>query len=256
MKVAQAKFKILSNTSSGEKYFKLILDAGQIAKQAIPGQFVMVKVSDGISPLLRRPLGVHRVSGNKLELLYEVVGQGTKTLAQKKPGEYLDLIGPLGNGFILKPRPVLIAGGMGVAPLVYLAQKIRGHKPIVFIGAKTKSHILCEKDFKKLGLAVKIATDDGSRGFRGRVTDLFKGYLPTIDDRLSVIYACGPQPMLKEVSRLSQKCKIDAQLSLEAHMSCGIGACLGCVVETKFGQKRVCQDGPVFTAAEIIWRQG
>jgi len=253
MKTLQLKFKIISNLPVGGKYFKLTLDAGKIAQRAIPGQFIMLKVSDGLSPLLRRPLGVHRVNKNKVELLYEVIGPGTKILMQKKPGEYLDIIGPLGNGFTLKQRPVLIAGGMGVAPLVFLAGKLSRQKPLVLIGAKTKNHILCVKEFKKFSCAVKIATDDGSLGFKGRVTDLFRDYLSTINHRTLTIYACGPKPMLREVAAISQKYSVPAQISLEAHMSCGFGACMGCAVETKAGQKRVCQDGPVFDSQEVIW---
>ncbi len=257
MKIVQGKFKILSNIPAGEKYFKLCLDAGKIARPAVPGQFVMVRVSEGIQPLLRRPLGVHGVSGNKVELLYEIIGQGTVILSQKKPGEYLDVIGPLGNGFTFRHRAILIAGGMGVAPLVFLAEKLSRSRPMVLIGGQSKGHILCADEFSKLGCSVKIATDDGSLGFKGKVTELLENILKSRHCepcRGEAIFACGPGPMLKEISRLSQEHKIDAQLSLEAHMSCGFGVCLGCSVETKSSQKKVCQDGPVFDSQEIVWR--
>jgi dihydroorotate dehydrogenase electron transfer subunit len=148
---------------------------------------------------------------------------------------------------------------MGVAPLVFLADKLRalttsGQRPAtILIGAKNKNQILCEREFKKLGCEVKIATDDGSRGFHGKVTDLLKHLPSTIDHRPSTIYACGPAPMLKAVAVLAKQYRIPAQVSLEAHMACGIGACLGCVVETIEGYKRVCQEGPVFPAQEVVW---
>jgi dihydroorotate dehydrogenase electron transfer subunit len=266
MKQIQIKTKIVKNYQVGEKYFKAIITAPEIAKTASPGQFVMARVKNSCEPLLRRPLGIHRVCGKNIELLYEIAGRGTEILSQKKSGEYLDIIGPLGNGFdyrlsTIDYRPILIAGGMGVAPLLFLAERIRGHqvtkspshKLVVIIGAKTKSHIICEKEFKNLGYDVKIATDDGSAGFKGHITDLLKNKLLAADHRLSTIYACGPKPMLKELARIAKVNNLPAQVSLEAHMACGIGACLGCVVNTEDGFKRVCKDGPVFRADEIVW---
>lgn len=143
---------------------------------------------------------------------------------------------------------------MGVAPLLFLAEKLTRNRTLVLIGAKTKSQILCGQEFKKLGCEVKIATDDGSQGHKGKVTDLLNKILPlAISHKPLAIYACGPRPMLKEISRLSQEYKIPAQISWEEHLACGIGACRGCVVKTKTGYQRVCQEGPVFTAPEIIW---
>jgi len=310
----QVRAKILYNKKIKGNYFHLLLRAPKIAKESIPGKFLMVqesikhfpvyhlrkplkaiaegdfldiKVNDANEPLLRRPLSIHRVKGDNIELLYEVVGRATQILSRRKLGEYLDVIGPLGNGFnyplslpvrqagaIRYPLPVLVAGGMGVAPLAFLAEKLaysvertayrkeKGLKlsvkryplnAIVLIGAKTKDEILCEKEFRNLGCDVKIATDDGSRGFKGKITDLLKALLLTMNYQLSTIYACGPRPMLKEISRISKKYNIPAQASLEEHMACGIGVCLGCVVNTKDGFKRVCKEGPVFNADEIIW---
>lgn len=275
----QLKAKIISNNKVSADCGHCVLSLPGLAGRALPGQFVNVKVSDGCEPLLRRPLSIHRASGKNIELLYKVLGPGTKALSQKKPGEYLDLIGPLGNGLnyqlpITNYRlPILVAGGMGVAPLVFLAEKLAeiqnpsrksgipqrttqgaGKSQIlVLIGAKSKKDILCDKEFKKLGCDVKIATDDGSRGFKGKITDLLKYLLLTIDYRLSTIYACGPRPMLKALNTVAREYNIPAQVSLEEHMSCGFGACLGCVVQTKSGYKRVCKEGPVFNASEIIW---
>jgi len=262
----QIKAKLLYNKRVKDEYLCFAFEAREIAKRACPGQFVNIRIIDNYAPLLRRPFSIHRIRGKNIEIFYEVVGQGTEILTQKKAGEYIDIIGPLGNGFdyptpyTLRPTPILIAGGMGVAPLIFLAEKLTErktqnskHKTLVLIGAKTKKQILCEEEFKKLGCAVKIATDDGSRGFKGYVSELLKKIVSSIKHQASSIYACGPKPMLKEVSRISGKFKISAQISLEEHLACGIGACLGCMINTKDGYKRVCKEGPVFAADEIIW---
>lgn len=255
----QLKAKLLSNKRVKDNYLHCILEAPAIAKNARPGEFVNIRITDTLDPLLRRPLSIHAVKGQTIEVLYEVVGRSTQVLSKKKAGESLDIIGSLGNGFnYQEPRAksqgsILVGGGMGVAPLVFLAKKIGGRRATVLIGAKTKNHIHCEKEFKELGCEVKVSTDDGSKGFKGRITGLLKNLLLTTDYRLSAIYACGPRPMLKEIALISKEKNIPAQISLEEHMACGIGACLGCVVNTKDGYKRVCKDGPVFEAKEIIW---
>src|SRR3989338_2705559 len=183
----QVKAKILSNKKIKDNYLHCIFNAAQIAKDARPGQFVNIRISDTLDPLLRRPLSIHVVRGSRIEILYEVVGKSTRVLSEKKPGEYLDIIGPLGKGFDLESKPrvsILIGGGMGVAPLVFLAERLspvagRRSPVVVLIGAKTKKHIHCEKEFKEFGCEVKISTNDGSRGFKGRVTGLLKKILLT-----------------------------------------------------------------------------
>lgn len=263
----QASVKIAYNKKISTEYSLCGIVAPRIASQAKPGQFLNIRINDTLEPLLRRPLSIHRVHGSIIELLFEVVGKGSKILSERKAGEILDVIGPLGNGFdcsiLTTPHsiPILIAGGMGVAPLVFLAEKLQGvtrspgHQvaSAVLIGAQTKKKILCAKEFKKLGCEVKIATDDGSQGFKGKVTDLLMSLLSTIDYRLSTIYACGPRPMLKAISRIATENNFSAQISLEEHMSCGVGACLGCAVNTRTGYQRVCAEGPVFDAGTIIW---
>ncbi len=262
--MVQCKAKILSQKIIDKNYFRCALDAPRIARQATPGQFINIRINDTCEPLLRRPLSIHNAKGSRIEIFYEVLGQGTKILSQKRQGEYLDVVGPLGNGFKLGwqigRREIIVSGGMGVAPLVFLAERLINRKTgipkrkiLVLIGARTKSKILCEKEFKALGCQVKITTDDGSKGFQGKVTDLLSNLLLTIDYRPSTIYACGPKPMLKAIAGISLKYNVPAQVSLEEHMACGIGACLGCVVRTKNGYQRVCVDGPVFEASQIIW---
>ncbi|MFH0912945.1 MAG: dihydroorotate dehydrogenase electron transfer subunit [Candidatus Omnitrophota bacterium] len=256
----QIRAKILYNKRVKGSYFHLVLGAPGIARESRPGQFLHIRVADVAEPLLRRPFSIHKAKGNDIDILYAVLGQATQLLTEKKSGEHLDLVGPLGNGFDYKPEvrsqksEILVAGGMGVAPLFFLAQKIARQKPIVLLGAKTKEDILCEEEFKKLGCNVKIATDDGSKGVKGKVTELLRSVLRTTNnEQRTTIYACGPKPMLKEISRISKKYRIPAEVSLEEHMACGIGACLGCVVATTGGFKRVCKEGPVFKADTVIW---
>jgi dihydroorotate dehydrogenase electron transfer subunit len=262
-KIFQIKAELLYNKRVKENYFHCALKAPEIARLALPGQFISARLDSGFKPFLRRPFSVHRVKAGNIELLYEVLGIGTEVLAKKKPGEYLDVMGPRGNGFNYKSQShkvtksqVLVAGGMGVAPLIFLAEKIKEHGLLVLIGARTKKQILCEKEFKDLGCEVRIATDDGSGGFKGRVTDLLKNLLRVASCELRVtIFACGPKPMLKEIASISKRCHVPAQISLEEHMACGFGACLGCAVKTRDGYKRACKEGPVFNAHEITWKQ-
>ncbi len=245
---------------------------------ALPGQFLHIRIGDSTDPLLRRPLSIHdcrhsgKKSGQIVTILYEVVGRGTTLLAEKKPYTELDCIGPLGRGFDLekiRSRNVyIVAGGMGVAPLFFLARTMAQDKKdrkklIVLIGAKTKNDILRDKEFKDLGCQLHIATEDGSRGFKGRVTDLLKDILSAADKSerglcseaacSSSICACGPKPMLSVVSDIARRNNMAAQVSLEEFMGCGLGACLGCVMDTISGYKRICHDGPVFDASDIIW---
>jgi len=265
-KKKQYKAEIISNSKIKEQYYKIVFASRVIAQSVLPGQFVMVRARDSGEVFLRRPLSAHRVFGGNVELFYEVVGKGTEILSGLKAGERIDVLGPLGNGFNYKLNverggpQILVAGGMGVAPLMFLAERLavnrrssNSAKISVFIGAKTKQLLLCAKEFKQIGCDVKIATDDGSQGFHGRVTELLEKALSTMNYQLSTIYACGPQPMLKEISRISCQNSVPAQVSLEAHLACGIGACLGCVVNTKDGYKRVCKEGPVFAAHELVW---
>lgn len=257
MKATQIKARIISNRRLKENYWHLEFESALIAKYADAGQFVNIRVIDGEAPLLRRPLSIHGVGAKKIKVIYEVIGKGTQILSTRKPGEFLDIIGPLGKGFNYRSlvksskRNVIIAGGMGVAPLVFLAQKLKLNKPLVLIGARSRKQILCQQEFKALGCTVKLATDDGSTGFKGRVTDLLKIILEQV--KPACLFSCGPQPMLKAVGQIAGDYKINAQLSLEEHMACGIGACLGCVVSTKSGYKTVCKDGPVFSSEELVW---
>lgn len=272
MKAGIFKTELVENLKLNSNCHKLVLKVNKNFLKAQPGQFVMIKTSNTEFPLLRRPLGIHmlRFYGQNfvlMELIFEIVGAGTRLLSEKKPKESLDIIGPLGKGFDFIPAsmPILVAGGMGVAPLLFLAERLMksgcGVRPLVILGARDKKQILCEGDFKKLNCQVRVATDDGSKGFKGYASDLLRDILDKIDRQKKVknlfsqiaIYACGPALMLKEISQTALGYKLKAQVSLESHMACGVGACMGCVVATKDGFKRVCKEGPVFYAQDILW---
>lgn len=263
----QLRVRVVSNKKVGVCFYMMKLESGYLAKKALPGQFVEIQCTKGVDPLLRRPLGIHRIEGDGIEVLYEVVGKGTRLLSEKRPGEDIDVIGPLGSGFDLglaSDINILIAGGIGVAPLIALAERLskeRNKKIYVMIGARTKSHVMCEKEFRSLGCIVKTATDDGSKGYKGFVIEPVEKmlatcrpetYLPAF--RQVAIYACGPTGMLEAVSRIAHEHGIPCQVSLEERMACGVGVCLGCPVKVKTGEyKMVCKDGPVFGSEEIIW---
>ena len=262
--------KILENKKITADIYRMRVKSAYLGREAKPGQFVEVRCSDSLEPLLRRPLGVHRIAKGGIELLYEVVGQGTALLAKKKTGEALDIVGPLGVGFDIRGKgqgsrvKVLVAGGIGVAPLLSLAESLAvSKKIIVILGAKTKEHVLCEAEFKKLGCEVLVSTDDGSKGKKGFATNVLKYFLrKTKDERRKTIYACGPTAMLKAVAEIAKTHRIPCQVSLEERMACGVGVCLGCPVKvntqyaihnTQYEYKMVCKDGPVFDAKEIAW---
>ncbi|MBN2057263.1 MAG: dihydroorotate dehydrogenase electron transfer subunit [Candidatus Saganbacteria bacterium] len=268
----QEKCRILDHQQIAPQHFKLTLVSKYISAHGLPGQFINVKVSDSYDPLLRRPLSLHRIMPEEesFELLYEVVGKGTELLSKRTVGSEIDVLGPLGSGFSLEQKEiaVLVGGGMGVAPLLALAEALKdpvassqgpGAKAIyVLLGARNRARVLAEKEFRSVTEQVLIATDDGSYGKKGFVSDILIDVLEnTLEPRtqnLAVIYACGPDLMLKAVTDIAFQKKIPAQVSMEQRMACGIGTCLGCVIGTKNGYKKVCDDGPVFNSEELIWQ--
>jgi dihydroorotate dehydrogenase electron transfer subunit len=258
-KMFQIKAKILENKKISQDHYKLTFSSEEIAKSAKPGQFLEIRI-EGV--FLRRPFSIHRVRNKKIEIIYRIRGKGTENLSKYKFGEYLDIIGPLGNGFNLDfsflSHSILVGGGYGVSPLYFLAEKIiknsdKKDKIFVFIGAKKKNYIICEDEFKKLGCKVYISTEDGSKGYRGVITELLISQLSLLPSHLLTFYCCGPSPMLKEVAKIAKIKKIKCYVSLETTMGCGFGVCLGCAIKTKSGYKLVCKDGPVFDAEEIFW---
>ena len=258
---------VYDNRKIALHHFVIKLHSPNIAKTIRPGQFVNILVDPSHEILLRRPFSVYKIDrgASFIEILYRVVGKGTKKLAQYKEGTTLDILGPLGQGFNLKPKTkniILIGGGCGIAPLLPLAQAINpGAQPLfpgryrltTIIGAGTKDQVLSAQEFIAMGADVHISTDDGTLGHKGFATDILKRLLATGPRTLVTIYACGPYPMLKETARLAKKYKHKCQVSLEEYMGCGLGACLSCVCQGKKKNLLVCKDGPVFAAEGLIW---
>ncbi len=219
----------------------------------------MVAVDTGLDPLLKRPFSVHRWIDGDFQLLYRVVGKGTKILSEKKPGNALDILGPLGKGF---PSPkkdqqvILVAGGLGVAPIFAMAEHIKKKSPLLFYGAKTKKGVLLIDEFRSLGIDPIVSTDDGSLGRKGNIVNVLNKYVTRHPSPVTrhVLYACGPEIMLKALSDLASELKMKGYVAMEQNMACGIGTCLGCVVKTRKGHKRVCKEGPVFPIEEIVWK--
>jgi dihydroorotate dehydrogenase electron transfer subunit len=259
MKITQQKAPIVSIIEAVPETYLLWLEAPEIAAEARPGQFVMVAC--GGDTFLPRPFSIHRVDGGRLALLFKVVGQGTRWLSQCKKGGRLDIFGPLGNGFTVFPESnnlLLVGGGMGIAPLCFLADYAAGEgkKVTVIQGARSAACLLpvaCpQKLYDKGVLPVSFqclnATEDGSEGFKGLATQLVPHYLKGIDQ----VFACGPAAMYRTMARMPELKGIkNIQLSLEIMMGCGTGVCYGCTIKTKKGLKQVCKDGPVFEMGEL-----
>ena len=259
---------IIENNEIPSGYFRLILHSPDLAENAKPGQFVMMKVGENYDPLLRRPMGVYKISSKDnnpcVELLYQVVGKGTTIMSKMKKGQWADVLGPFGNGFTIPQNikaAVFVAGGIGIAPLVMLAEKMAREIPdlktYLFIGGKSKNDILCVDDFEKLNTEICIATEDGSLGSQGLVTDPVRKFIDKENGDQASFFACGPYRMLKAVSELTAKKNIPSEVSLDRRMACGFGVCLGCVIKVTQGNngiyKNVCTDGPVFDAKDICW---
>lgn len=241
------QYKILVNTKIANCVYKMILE-GDTQYLTKPGQFVNIALA---GKYLRRPISVCDYDTTTITILYKVVGEGTQQMSQMQKGEWLDVLTGLGNGFDLKKggtQPLLIGGGVGVPPLYLLAKKMlaEGQCPIVILGFNTASEVFFESEFRALGCTTYLATADGSAGEQGFVTDVMKRNALVFD----YFYTCGPLAMLKAVA---QATSASGQLSFEERMGCGFGACVGCNCETKYGNKRICRDGPILEKEEIIW---
>lgn len=240
----QSIFKIVSNTALTDSVSQMVL-AGDTSAITAPGQFVNIRLE---GRFLRRPISVCDYDSGALTILYKVVGAGTGQMRGMAPGQTLDLLTGLGNGYDLAPagsRPVLLGGGVGVPPLYNLAKKLTamGKEVSVVLGFNTRSEVFYEEAFQALGCRTSVTTVDGSYGIRGFVTD-------ALPQEYTYFYACGPEPMLKAVYRAS---KTSGQMSFEERMGCGFGACMGCSCKTLTGYKRICKDGPVMKKEEILW---
>ena len=238
-------FTIRANEALAPGTFRMIL-SGDTAEITAPGQFVNIAL---VGKFLRRPISVCDWDKETLTIIYKVVGQGTRQMSQMQPGERLDLLTGLGNGYRLEnsgDAPLLIGGGAGVPPLYALAKHLlaQGKHPAVILGFNHAAEIFWTEEFRALGVPVTVTTADGSAGVKGFVTNAMppEGY--------TYIYTCGPEPMLRAVYGASVT---SGQFSFEERMGCGFGACMGCTCQTKYGNKRICREGPVLEKEEILW---
>ena len=253
--------KITAHQEVGRGHYRMALRAPDIASDASPGQFCMIEVRPGYHPFLRRPMSIERIFADGISVLYKVEGEGTRLLSTLAAGQSVSLQGPLGKPFPVDAkweRPILVSGGIGVAPFPGLAESIigkTGHVPEVVLAARNDSLIMCEKDFKRMGCRVTLATDDGSAGRKGFASEALAELAPGPG---AVVYACGPMAMMYAVHEVCVACGVPCYASLEAFMACGDGVCMGCVVEANVEIEaermvRVCADGPVFDTTIIDW---
>lgn len=231
------------------------LDAPEIAGSARPGQFVMVRCAEGHDPLLRRPLSIHGTDGSgAVALLFEVAGRGTSWLSGRAPGDLVDVVGPLGNGFSASPGAkslLLVAGGIGIAPLAFLAGEasLQGKAVTLLQGAAQGASLLYPRHQTPPNCTVVSVSEDGVWERKGLVTGWIAEFIVGADQ----VFACGPEAMYRSMAGLHCLTGIPVQVSLEERMACGLGACYGCAVRTTRGVKQTCSDGPVFELADIIW---
>ena len=250
------KAKILDKQEVISGIFKFTIYSPKLSQESKPGQFLNIKC--GQASLLKRPISISDVNKNEetIEFIFQVKGKGTSELAEIENGRELEIMGPLGNGFTIDSnfkRSAVLGGGIGIFPLVYLVKELSGNTA-TFLGFRDKSLILMEEQFKEISTKLYIATDDGSYGEKGRVTDLLKEKLQ--NGEIDMIYACGPKPMLKSLKKIAKEFNIPCQISLEERMACGVGACLGCACKVNsthddWDYKHVCKDGPIFWASEV-----
>jgi dihydroorotate dehydrogenase electron transfer subunit len=279
--VAQRTVTVVENLPVARDTYRLRLDDPEMARSIVPGQFLMVRAGTATDPLLGRPFALYDVARDSagrptaLDVVYLVVGKGTAALAECQPGDRLTVWGPLGNGFATAPEPpgpvVFVAGGIGQTPFLALgrwwlgrasyggraAGPGRATEATLLYGVRTAALAACVDDFRDAGVTVELATDDGSAGHRGFVTELLARRLER-GERPARVVGCGPPAMLAALARLTSRYAIPCDVSLENHMACGFGACFSCVAPVRqpdgsVDLRRVCVEGPVFPAADIVW---
>lgn len=265
---------VIDNRNVAKDHFVMSVTVPDSFQMALPGQFVMIGVRGREFPFLLRPFSIYSISSRSdttvMEILYQVVGKGTVILSGLKSNDEVHILGPLGGGFDIRSnlnKIVLIAGGIGIAPLLFLAEYYGrqtsepgdGPEIICYVGAQTSESLIDRGRLEGVCSQLRTSTDDGSDGFHGTVTDLFKEDVPRYGDGRSMVYCCGPYNMMKKVATIVRSYSIPCQVSVEERMACGIGACLGCTIPTKTqGEQprymRACKEGPVFDSDLIIWR--
>jgi len=262
--------EIADNRPLNNEYNLLTFSPLAPAQEPEPGQFYMISTfgksgaqssyEDTHDPLLKRPFSLFRKTTKGLQILFRIRGRGTAMMRELKKGSRIEVLGPLGNSYPSPPRnktPLIIAGGIGIASLFYFAERLSRAKKKAYIsyGVRSEKELFMVEELKRFAKELSISTDDGSCGERGCVTDIagnLLSHIPALSTNC-VMYACGPRKMLEAVSGMAKQRGIEAYLSMEEVMACGVGACLGCVVGTVNGYKRVCKEGPVFNGQEIVW---
>jgi len=241
---------VISNQEVIPNCYLMWLDSREIADEAKPGQFIMVRCCE--DTVLPRPFSIHQRDGGKIALLFQIIGKGTDWLSQRNTGDKVDIFGPLGNGFTLQPETrniMLVAGGIGIAPLYFLAQEAlrKGYSIHLLYGTANANRY--PEDFLPSKIKLVAATEDGSVGQKGLITELLLGYVDWADQ----VFACGPLLMYKSMAQMPELKGKSVQVSLEVRMGCGLGVCYGCTVKTKQGLKQICKDGPIFELSDLIW---
>ncbi|MBN2542357.1 dihydroorotate dehydrogenase electron transfer subunit [bacterium] len=251
------KYPVVDKIEHSDNIFELVFSAPYIADQGLPGEFVNVKVNYNLPhPFLRRPFSLHDVSEDgKVSLLIKVVGAGTRKLQDCSLGDEFELLGPVGKPFTIPDidcTPVLVAGGIGIAPIYFLLKRLvnEDFDPILFLGAKTSGDIIKKKELIST-CNVHFATEDGSFAKEGFVSDLLLKHDFNVNEKY-YFYSCGPKPMLKKIGEFAIQNNFECEVSLEENFGCGIGACYGCSILTKDGYKRICRDGPVFNIKDVF----
>lgn len=243
--------RLLSSEKLAPGIFSQVLDAGELADEAKPGQFVNLACGAGL--LLRRPISICDVYDGKLRIVFQVKGEGTSYLASLRPGAAVDVLGPLGHGWTYpeKGKVLVAGGGIGVPPMLYAAKHAE-NGAVAAVGFRTAALQILTEDFEALGCPVRVASDDGTVGYHGYVNELVRRELAA-DPTITCVMACGPRPMLKTVYLAAKEFGVPCQVSMEERMGCGIGACLVCACSVGGHNKHVCKDGPVFPAEEVDW---
>lgn len=242
--------KVISNKNIAEDYYEMEFQWD--VEAPLPGQFFTIRVSGQTAPLLRRPFAFSGFKENRGAMIYQIRGEGTRILQEKEPGDSLDIAGPFGNAFSEAEKNIIIAGGIGVGPMLFWAQRLKEKKnPVKLIfGCRNSALVPRCESFNQVEPV--ICTDDGSEGFKGNVTE-YLTTLPAEEIKQSRLYSCGPHPMLKACHTFALEKKLDCFVSMEEIMACGVGACNGCIVETTNGYVRVCKEGAIFNSKDIIW---
>lgn len=256
------KCSVVEHSELGSGYRFLVVDAPRMAAELQPGQFVHVRIPALESSALRRPFSVFNADDGQVTVLYKTVGRGTAALNAVRPGDEINIMGPLGHGFPLKceGEALLVGGGYGVAPLYFLAKRLLASgfdagRVQVFVGGRTKSDLLALDRFAALNVKVSTATNDGSDGVKGLVTDPLDDVLADLRSTGGKfeLFACGPDPMLKAVAMRATGTGSRGWISMDRHMVCGVGACYACIQKTVRGNSRCCIEGPVFAASDLVW---